>query len=424
MIHHFWYAAGVLSGVGAAFLLAPLTRVLARLVPNGIWRSAIAAIFIVTFATTALLIYHALGDPDALNARSTSAPLAHPGAVPSAPGEPSGSVESATTRLEKRIAREGGSRGDWLLLAQSYDFLGRAEDAARARVSAAAAAESSPSTAPRPATGAANDAAQYEARARANPRDADAWLGLARLHRQQRDFERARHAFAQLISLDAMTADTWADYADVLGSLAGGSLSGESALAIDRALALDRRHPKALWLKASLAHQEKRYADSLALWKEIRALLPPDSPDARIIDANITETAGFAGMSPPRLESRTTRAKFPVVSGTVSIDQRLANRIPAGATLFIYAKAADSPGPPLAVLRTTAASWPVSFRLDDTLAMIPERKLSSFENVIIEARISRSGNATPSRGDLLAVSPVLRPAEGKTLQLVISKEIG
>jgi len=112
------------------------------------------------------------------------------------------------------------------------------------------------------------------------------------------------------------------------------------------------------------------------------------------------------------------------ISGTVSVDNGLMARIPQGATLFIYAKAADSPGPPLAVLRTTAGSWPVSFRLDDSLAMIPSRRLSQFQQVIVEARISRTGQATPATGDLYVTSGVVSPVAGKKLALVIAHEIG
>ncbi|MBV8146342.1 MAG: hypothetical protein JO184_15190 [Gammaproteobacteria bacterium] len=93
------------------------------------------------------------------------------------------------------------------------------------------------------------------------------------------------------------------------------------------------------------------------------------------------------------------------------------------ATLFIYAKAADSPGPPLAVLRTTVSSWPVSFTLDDSMAMLPARRLSQFDRVVIEARISRSGQATPGAGDLYVTTPVMRPAGSGRLALVIDREI-
>ena len=103
---------------------------------------------------------------------------------------------------------------------------------------------------------------------------------------------------------------------------------------------------------------------------------------------------------------------------------QVAVRVERDATLFIYAKAVDAPGPPLAVMRTTAKAWPVSFRLDDSMAMLPSRKLSQFDKVVIEARISRSGQAAPAPGDLYVTSDVLRPSAGKKLALVINHEIG
>ena len=167
---------------------------------------------------------------------------------------------------------------------------------------------------------------------------------------------------------------------------------------------------KALWLKASLAHEQHRYRDSLAVWKELRATLPANSPDVAIIEANIAEAAALAKVT-GRLQRDSPAPVAVQVSGTVSVDKALAARVVPGATLFIYAKAVDSPGPPLAVFRTSPTSWPVSFRLDDSLAMMPARKLSDFTRVIVEARLSRSGQAMPAPGDLYVESPVLQPAD-------------
>ena len=112
------------------------------------------------------------------------------------------------------------------------------------------------------------------------------------------------------------------------------------------------------------------------------------------------------------------------ISGTVSIGARLAPMVGPGAILFIYAKAADSPGPPLAVLRVTANTWPVPFHLDDSMAMLPARRLSQFARVVVEARVSRTGQATPGPGDLYVTSNVLSPGEARKLALVINHQIG
>jgi cytochrome c-type biogenesis protein CcmH len=123
-----------------------------------------------------------------------------------------------------------------------------------------------------------------------HPDDADAWLALAEQRRAQSDYAGARDAYAKVVGLQAMSAQSWAEYAEVLSSLAGGSLSGEAGAAIDNALRLDAWNPKAMWLKASQAHEQHDDAEALVWWQRLRAVLPPDSPEVPIINAKIAET--------------------------------------------------------------------------------------------------------------------------------------
>jgi cytochrome c-type biogenesis protein CcmH len=466
------FIAGILVGVVASYVAVPLWRSASTL---AIGRKTywLAAGFVTSFALIAVTIYltigsrHSLQHP-AMNAAALPAATASAGADAGGDTRTGGtakSMQDAVAGLEARLARDGGTPADWALLAQAYEFMGRPDDAKRARakggvapagpgatapaasgpavwqmtagaLSAAAAAAGKPGSgpaSPRGDTGAQAvaapvSAADLERRVAASPRDAQAWLALADLRRSERDYGGARSAYLKVLELRAMSAQSWADYADVLGSLAGGSLTGEAGRAIDSALALDPNNPKALWLKASQANEQHRYVEALGWWKKLRSVLPPESPDARMVDANIAEASSLAGGQAAPLAASTAAAAEPgapaEVTGTVTLDKRFNDRVQSDATLFIYAKAADSPGPPLAVLRTTVGAWPVNFRLDDSMAMIPSRRLSQFERVVIEARISRSGQATPAAGDLYVTSPVLHPAPGTRLALVINREIG
>src|SRR6516162_206951 len=459
----FSFIAGVLAGVAASYVAAPLWRGASTLA-HGRTRYLLAGGFVASFAVIAGVIYVALGSRHSLErpAGSVTASTAPaPSGSSGAAGGTAKSMEAEVAGLEARLARDGGTPGDWSLLAQAYDFMGRPEDARRARakggapaakagesaagpavwqmgasaLSAAASAADTRATARPSAPNGASptasaqpaSAAELERRVAANPRDAQNWLALADLRRSQRDYAGARTAYLKLVELRAMSAQSWADYADVLGSLAGGSLGGDAGHAIDSALALDSANPKALWLKASQANEQRHYSEALAWWQKLRAVLPADSADARMVDSNIAEARSLAGQGQapsPMTAAAANAGASAEVSGTVSLDQRFTNRVQSDATLFIYAKAADSPGPPLAVLRTTVGTWPVSFRLDDSMAMMPTRRLSQFDRVVIEARISRSGQATPAAGDLYVTSPVLHPAPGTRLALVINREIG
>jgi cytochrome c-type biogenesis protein CcmH len=84
----------------------------------------------------------------------------------------------------------------------------------------------------------------------------------------------------------------------------------------------------------------------------------------------------------------------------VTLAPALAARAAPTDTVFIFARAAEGPRMPLAIVRRTVADLPISFALDDSMAMSPQMKLSNFPLVVVGARISKSGNAMPQPGDL------------------------
>jgi hypothetical protein len=142
---------------------------------------------------------------------------------------------------------------------------------------------------------------------------------------------------------------------------------------------------------------------------------------AAVADALDNHTA--AAPAAPRNSTPTTATGIAQISGTVEIASKLAPRAPAGATLFIYARQPNAPGPPLAVLRMRAEHWPVTFTLNDANAMVPGRNLSNADNVQIEARISRSGDALPQSGDLVGSVTSVNPRGGHPVKISIDREI-
>ena len=109
------------------------------------------------------------------------------------------------------------------------------------------------------------------------------------------------------------------------------------------------------------------------------------------------------------------------LSGEVALAAALAAKVSAGETLFIIAKSINSPGPPVAVLRGSVGAWPLKFSLDDSLAMLPGRNLSSAGPVMIEARISRRGQPLPASGDLQGSVGPVDPAEHAPLNILIDR---
>jgi cytochrome c-type biogenesis protein CcmH len=245
-------------------------------------------------------------------------------------------------------------------------------------------------------------------------------VNAERLRHTHKYIEAAK-AYEQAVNEGPLSADDYANYADVLATLGKGTFTADAERNLDHALELDPHHAKALWLKATAALKAQRYGVALELWQRLDAVLPAGSPDHDIVAANIREAqtlVGDNGEAAPHAPATTM-----TIRGTVDLALRLHAEAPTGSTLFIYAKAPDSPGPPLAVFKTSISTWPVSFSLDDSLAMIPTRRLSAFSQVVVEARISRSGQAIRAPGDLWGTSAVVKTAASVPLHIIIDRRV-
>ena len=444
----FWSVATVMVTFATALIIVPLFGVRrddasTSLRKRIVWM-ALAGTTLLPLA--ALGIYSLIGSPNLLagppELASTASVAPHQGARQLSPADPASDLGAATARLEAKLAQNPNDAAGWRLLAQSYAFAGRTAeaDAANARAAQvdAGGSVSAPvvvASPPNAATAAAGDGSIESLRERVgkNPRDMQSLALLAESLRRKREFAEALTIFAKLADARAMNADLWADYADARGASLGG-LDATSAEYVAQALRLDPTHTKALWLLGSWQTEQKDFRGALATWQRLAALMPAGSSDAKIIASNVAEARaalGNTGTSPQLLQAASAAFAAPpaaasgvALRGSVTLDARWKDRVAPGSTLFVFAKAVGQPGPPLAVLRVQTNTWPMSFVLDDSLAMMPNRKLSDFQNVIVEARISRTGTADPKPGDLRGVSAALNPRGAAPLRLVIAEEIG
>jgi cytochrome c-type biogenesis protein CcmH len=78
---------------------------------------------------------------------------------------------------------------------------------------------------------------------------------------------------------------------------------------------------------------------------------------------------------------------------------------------------------PLAIQRLPAASLPVTVTLDDSTSMMPTLKLSTMPQVVVGARVSRSGQATPQPGDFEVLSDPIANTHSEPLRLTIDKVV-
>lgn len=299
-----------------------------------------------------------------------------------------------------------------------------------ARTSVAAAPDNAP-IGPGPA---ASDAAasgmqqiaamvdKLAARMKDRPDDAEGWTMLARSYSVLGRFGEALPAYARASELQPKNAALLADYADAVAATKGSANNPESIALVMRALAVDPEHPKALALAGTAQYDRGDFAGAIARWQKIADRLPPESDLSKQIQASIAEAREHlpSGTAPTTtaLAAPAATATTSTLRGTVTLDAALAGKTTPTDTVFVFARAAGGSRMPLAVQRAKVADLPLTFKLDDAMAMAPGATLSSAKQVIVGARISKSGNAMPQAGDLSGeVAPVAPGTNGVAIRI-------
>jgi len=251
-------------------------------------------------------------------------------------------------------------------------------------------------------------------RLKQNPGDANGWAMLGRSNAVLGRYQVAADAYARATALVGDDPNLLADYADTLAMARGGNLVGEPMGIVQRGLKVDPNNVKLLALAGSAEFTQKNYAAAVQYWERSLAHVAPGSDFRREVEGSIEE-ARRAGNLPAAKPAAQAMAKTAgpasaeSITGTVKLAPALASQVQPGDTLFVFARPAKGAAMPVAILRVAASQLPYAFRLDDSLAMGPGNKLSSQDQVVVGARISKSGNALPRPGDLEGMSAPVAP---------------
>ena len=278
----------------------------------------------------------------------------------------------------------------------------------------------------------ANMADELAQRLKDKPDDSQGWNMLARSYYALGRFGDAAAAYGRLAKLVPDDAALLADYADTLAMSLNRSLQGEPEKLIARALAADPNNIKAIHLSGSAAFERRDYQGAVTQWKKLLLLVPPDSDNARSIMGSIDEAQGLLTGAPATAQApvaaaatastaMASTAAAATVAGTIELDPALRSKVADTDAVFIFARAAEGAHSLLAVMRKQVKDLPASFVLDDSMSMVPDAKLSNFPLVVVSARISKSGSATPSPGDFEGMTEPVRPGT-KDLKIRINSQ--
>jgi len=330
----------------------------------GPWAMAVVAVLLP--ALTLGLYFH-LGSPDALSVSGPGRGAGDPHAAATSGGQPA-SVQELVGKLEQRLRDHPEDPDGWFLLGRTYMSLGRYGDAVQA---------------------------------------------LERLHQLVGDNPAALVALADAVAMQQ-----------------GGRMSGRPMELILKVLEQEPGNPTALWLAGKGAYETGDYAGAVGYWRKVEPLLaerPKLLAELHGLIAQAEQQAGgaipatgAATAAPTTTAPAASQAKITV---QVSLSPELAGKVDPQDTVFVFAKATQGPPMPLAVSRRRVKDLPLTVTLDDSMAMMPAMRLSKFPEVLVGARVSRSGQPIAQSGDYQSAPVQVAVGSTDPVALQISEQV-
>lgn len=237
--------------------------------------------------------------------------------------------------------------------------------------------------------------ARLEQSVREQPQSAEAWYFLGRTYMAQERAADAAKAFEQAVKIAGRAPELLGQWAQAL-YFAGDKQWNEQLQALtDEALQADPQEVTSLGLLGIAAYESQRFADAVMYWERLVAVLPEQDPSRQAIASGIERARQQIADGEQSGATVTAEAKAQqVLDVRVSLAPEVQAQVQPDDAVFIFARALSGPPMPLAVKRLKVSDLPVQVSLSDVDAMMPELKLSLFEQVQLVARVSREGNAT------------------------------
>ncbi|MFT5739661.1 MAG: cytochrome c-type biogenesis protein CcmH [Gammaproteobacteria bacterium] len=235
---------------------------------------------------------------------------------------------------------------------------------------------------------------------RENPDDARGWYAMGQTYMGMERYEEAVTAFKRTHELAGDDPAILFSLADALALKNDGNLLGEPEPLVARGLELSPRYPNGLWLAGLIAEQKNDYKKAHEHWSTLLPLIADNEQSYIEVERLIVMLEQRDPEIAASAQAASARAAVGnSISLTIDIDAELKSQASPDDAVFIYAKAMQGPPMPLAVKKLQLRDLPVLVTLSDADAMMPTMKLSSFDQVIVGARLSKSGNPVAQSGD-------------------------
>lgn len=286
---------------------------------------------------------------------------------------------------------------------------------------------------------------QLEAKLENEPENIDGWVMLGRSYMAMKRFPDAVQVYDRAMKVNSEHVALLLAYSEALGINAGNNFMGRPAELINKAFALEPENPNTLWMAGIVAYQQNNFQAALDRWEKVQAKLSPQSQELESVGNAIDDARAKLGLPPidrplPKIaqggmgmgrpanmgrqgnmeQSGSASSAKSAIQVEISLSPELSAKTKPGDMLFIYAKALSGPPMPLAAARKRVSDLPLKLQLDDSMAMMPQMKLSSFPKVLVGARVSLSGTPTAQSGDLEGEVKPVTPGQTEPVKLVIN----
>lgn len=241
-------------------------------------------------------------------------------------------------------------------------------------------------------------------------RNINDWMMLGRVGMALNNATTATQAFAHAYQLDPNNLEVRLGYAEVLTRSNDPEDNKQATQMLRKMIADDHTNLRVLSLLAFNAFEQGDFKQAIGAWQVMLKLLPANDQRTEVLKRSIAQAKSQVGEETVKLNVN------------VTLSPEATNALPQQGTLVISVTDGANPVP-VAVKQLPLSRFPLSFSLDDSNAMMPERLLSALHQVKVRVRISHDGLATPQAGDWFGESELQNFSGKEQVSVQINKQV-
>ncbi len=256
------------------------------------------------------------------------------------------------------------------------------------------------------------------ARLKQRPQHLHYWVLLARLEQAEQRHPQALVAFERALAIVPEDVALIMEYAEAKFVAAHYKIDADVDAIIERALALDPKNSSAHSLQGIDAYNRQDYRSAINHWQLALNGADPLSQDLGLLRASIAQAQTLLGEPNDALR---LSVRVSLGAGVLADN---GNPLDPATPVFVYAREWQGMVMPLVAQRLVVGDLPTEVILDDSLALSPQRPMSSVAGLELVARVAIGGTPQPESGDIEGRSGPVDPLHtDKPYDLVIDQRV-